>query len=130
MLCYSGKDIILHFFPQCPCTNTKREKVSKNVRKFLRFPPPQLHSPAFYRFPSPPTNPLLLPHMQAAQALLVEVTKTAAKHRTISAWTTAVMGPDGDNKKRGGGMHGASARSLESMHARQDRATLLMTEKV
>eukprot|EP00752_Nemacystus_decipiens_P003048 g2825.t1 len=68
--------------------------------------------------------------VEAAQALLVEVTKTAAKHRTISAWTTVVMGHGGDNgKKRGGATCGASARSLESMHARQDRATLLMTEK-
>jgi len=60
---------------------------------------------------------------QAAQALLVEVTKTAAKHRTISAWTSAIMRPDrDDNKKRGG--------ALEAMHARQDRATLLLMEKV
>ena len=53
----------------------------------------------------------------------MEVTKTAAKHRTISAWTSAVKRPDRDNNnQRSGG--------LEAMHARQDRATLLLMEKV
>ncbi|CAN0577129.1 unnamed protein product, partial [Ectocarpus sp. 12 AP-2014] len=53
----------------------------------------------------------------------VEVTKTAAKHRTISAWTNAVLEPGRDNSsKRGGGLK-------ESQQARQDRATLLQTEK-
>ncbi|CAB1110788.1 unnamed protein product [Ectocarpus sp. CCAP 1310/34] len=61
--------------------------------------------------------------VEAAQALLVEVTKTAAKHRTISAWTNAVLEPGRDkSSKRGGGLK-------ESQQARQDRATLLQTEK-
>lgn len=80
-------------------------------------------------------SPITLLAHKAAQALLVEVTKTAAKHKTISAWTSAVAGPDrGTNGNHRGGdlkfVRGPSVRSLESLHARQDRATLLMTEKV
>lgn len=57
---------------------------------------------------------------------MVEVTKTAAKYRAISAWTTAVSAPGGDqNKNRGG-----SLKDKQSLHARQDRATLLKTQKV
>lgn len=63
---------------------------------------------------------------QAAQALLVEVTKTAAKYRAISAWATAVKAPGGDQNKNGsGGLKDARAGS-----ARQDRAMLLRTQKV
>lgn len=63
---------------------------------------------------------------QAAQALLVEVTKTAAKYRAISAWTTAVKARgDDQNKKGSGGQKDARAGA-----ARQDRATLLRKQKV
>lgn len=63
---------------------------------------------------------------QAAQALLVEVTKTAAKYQAISSWTTAVKSPGGGKNRN----RSECLKDIGAASARQDRVTLLRTQKV